>query len=54
MNYMEASVVFAPRNKSAHELAALDVGVAHGDHSLWTPSYPSSVTRPVTGDLAVS
>jgi hypothetical protein len=56
LNFIEASVVFAPRicNKPAHELAALGVGVAHGDHILWTTSYPNSVTRLVTGDLAMS
>uniref|UniRef100_A0ACD5UGW9 Uncharacterized protein n=1 Tax=Avena sativa TaxID=4498 RepID=A0ACD5UGW9_AVESA len=56
MNFIDASVVYAPRicKKPAHELAALGVGVAQGDHAMWTTSYPSSVTRLVTGDLAVS
>ena len=54
-NFIDARVVFAPRgcNKSAHELAALGLGVAQDEYSLWTSSYPRSVTRLVTGNLAV-
>jgi hypothetical protein len=54
--FIDASVVYAPRgcNKPAHELAALGVGIAHGDHVLWMSSYPNSVTRLVTGDRAMS
>jgi hypothetical protein len=56
MNFIDASVVFAPRgcNKPAHELAALGVGLAPGYHNLWMSSYPTSITRLVAGDLAVS
>jgi hypothetical protein len=56
MNFIQASVVFSPLfcNKPAHELAALGIGVVHGDHVLWTTSYPNSVSRLVTGDSAVS
>jgi hypothetical protein len=56
MNFIEASVVYTPRycNKPAHELAALGGRVAHGEHNLWVSNYPISVTRLVTGDLAVS
>ena len=52
--FIDASVVFAPRgcNKPAHELAAMGVRVAPGEHVLWTMSYPCSVTRLVTGDMA--
>jgi hypothetical protein len=56
MNFTEASVVHTPRlcNKPAHVLAALGVGIAHTDHVLWTSSYPTDVTRSVTGDSTVS
>jgi hypothetical protein len=56
INFIQASVVFSPLfcNKPAHELAALGIGVVHGDHVLWTTSYPNSVSRLVTGDSAVS
>jgi hypothetical protein len=54
--FIDVRVVFAPRgcNKSAHELAVLGNGVAHGELSLWTSSYPVYVTRLVTGDSADS
>jgi hypothetical protein len=56
IGFIEARIVYTSYNcnKPAHELAALGVGVAHGDHLWWTTSYPNSVIRLVTGDLAVS
>jgi hypothetical protein len=56
IGFIEARIVYASHNcnKPAHELAALGVGVAHGDDLLWTTSYPNSATRLVTDDLAVS
>ena len=55
-NFIDARVMYAPRicNKPAHALAALGVGVARGEHSLWVTSYPTSVTRLVSGDSAGS
>ena len=55
VNFIDASVVYAPRacNKPAHELAALGVGVAHGDHVIWSTSFPSSVTCLMTDDYTV-
>jgi hypothetical protein len=56
MCFIDSRVVYTPRvcNKPAHELAALGVSVDVQDHVLWTMSFPSSVTRMVTSDLAVS
>ena len=54
--FIDASVILNPRscNKPAHELAALGTSVASEEHVVWTTSYLSSVTRLVTGDIAVS
>jgi hypothetical protein len=38
----------------AHELAALGLGIAHEEHVMWTSSFPTIVTRMVTGDSTVS
>jgi hypothetical protein len=56
MCFIDSRVVYTPRgcNKPAHELAALGVSVPPEDHVLWMMNYPSSVTRLVTSDLAVS
>jgi hypothetical protein len=54
IGFIVASVVYVSRccNKPAHELAALGVGVP--EQTLWMSGYPTSVTRLVTGDVAVS
>jgi hypothetical protein len=54
--FTEACVLYAPRgcNKPAHELTALGLEIASGDHVFWTMSYHSSVNRLVTSDRAMS
>jgi hypothetical protein len=56
VDFIEAAVKYVPRscNWPAHELAALGVGIASKDHVLWRASYPTVVTRLVTGDSTVS
>jgi hypothetical protein len=52
MCFINACVEYA---KPAHELAALGVGVAHGNHVLlWISSYLDSATRLVNDDCAAS
>jgi hypothetical protein len=56
MNFIEASVVYAPRtcNRPAHVLAAMGVGLVQGNHAVWTSDFPTDVTHLVTGVSAVS
>jgi hypothetical protein len=54
--FIKACALYTPRgcNKHAHELEALGLAVAHGDHVFWEMSYTNSVTYLVTGDRSLS